>query len=525
MATKNYKSDFNFILHLYSVLTDSAGKEKERTELPWPDYDWSAKFWTSSKANAYYASCIGGVCTNCRNTDGKIQIVVDNHNMGLGILQVEFRAELPREIYPDGSERNVVPGMLDIELVRGAGDFPSDFEAQLQMPYIKLKYEDLTEEEKAEFQRPVTDATESLQKFQTTAEAAEVKREANEKQRVSAEQTRVAKETERQTKEATRQSQETKRVEAESDREEAETERVSAEEKRAEEFASWETEIDSKADRSELSNVLAEEPLTPDNFPGINTYTREELKMDLFIDMWDQAWNVNGTVYGKYDPVNAPDAEHPFMGNKLWLTYEKAMEIWRMSYHHCLPVVNIAVGSAKVYPPYAFGGSQNFCRTYLPVMLNANYAVQADYMFNYNSEVETILILDNGRAEATFSSSKSIFKGCQKLRKIISKLCFSHTNNSCDTAFYGCPNLEDVDIIFYIGVQSFDFAHSAKLSLDSLKKMVLQAGWLPSDSSHTLTSTITVHPNVYAKLTDETNTEWHQVLIDAAAKNITFATT
>lgn len=126
MATKNYKSDFNFILRLYSVLTDSSGKEKERTELPWPDYDWSAKFWTSSKANAYYASCIGGVCTNCRNTDGKIQIVVDNHNMGLGILQVEFRAELPREIYPDGSERNVVPGVLDIELVRGAGDFPSD---------------------------------------------------------------------------------------------------------------------------------------------------------------------------------------------------------------------------------------------------------------------------------------------------------------------------------------------------------------------------------------------------------------
>lgn len=37
--------------------------------------------------------------------------------------------------------------------------------------------------------------------------------------------------------------------------------------------------------------------------------------------------------------------------------------------------------------------------------------------------------------------------------------------------------------------------------------------------------TITVHPSVYSKLTDESNTEWHKVLLDAAEKNITFATT
>ena len=37
-------------------------------------------------------------------------------------------------------------------------------------------------------------------------------------------------------------------------------------------------------------------------------------------------------------------------------------------------------------------------------------------------------------------------------------------------------------------------------------------------------ATITVHPDVYAKLTDETNTEWHALLALAAEKNITFAT-
>ena len=134
MATKNYQSDFNFILKLYTVLKDKDGKEVSRTELSWPDYDWTAKFWTSSKPNAYTASCIGGVCTNCRNSDGKVLIVVNDHHMGLGTLKVDFKAEFPRELYPDGSERNVVPGDLDIELVRGAGDFPSDFEAELLLP-------------------------------------------------------------------------------------------------------------------------------------------------------------------------------------------------------------------------------------------------------------------------------------------------------------------------------------------------------------------------------------------------------
>ena len=37
--------------------------------------------------------------------------------------------------------------------------------------------------------------------------------------------------------------------------------------------------------------------------------------------------------------------------------------------------------------------------------------------------------------------------------------------------------------------------------------------------------TITVHADVYAKLTDESNTDWHALMTSAAAKNITFATT
>ena len=44
--------------------------------------------------------------------------------------------------------------------------------------------------------------------------------------------------------------------------------------------------------------------------------TREDLKKDLFIDLWNQQC---GSA-GRYDPDGAPDPEHPFFLNKLWIS-------------------------------------------------------------------------------------------------------------------------------------------------------------------------------------------------------------
>lgn len=45
-----------------------------------------------------------------------------------------------------------------------------------------------------------------------------------------------------------------------------------------------------------------------------------------------------------------------------------------------------------------------------------------------------------------------------------------------------------------------------------------------AESVMDITHTITVHPDVYAKLTDENNTKWHELLELATNKNIQFAT-
>ena len=65
---------------------------------------------------------------------------------------------------------------------------------------------------------------------------------------------------------------------------------------------------------------------------------------------------------------------------------------------------------------------------------------------------------------------------------------------------------------------NISFPHSKNLSLASLQYLV-------ENATNTKAITLTVHADVFAKLTDESNTEWHAVAVAALAKNITIATT
>ena len=58
---------------------------------------------------------------------------------------------------------------------------------------------------------------------------------------------------------------------------------------------------------------------------------------------------------------------------------------------------------------------------------------------------------------------------------------------------------------------------SPYLSLDSLQFLIQEA-------TNTSPITITVHADVYAKIQDETQTEWHALIASAQEKQITFAT-
>ncbi len=134
MTKINYRSDFDFILHLRTANGQEAG---------WPDYDWRARIYTSQKVNAVIVSNIGGELTNCFNDNGSIHAVINNHRLTPGVLHIEFEALIPNGLYPDGDEKVVVPEDLDIELVRQASDCPTDIEITLILPYVLASAYDL----------------------------------------------------------------------------------------------------------------------------------------------------------------------------------------------------------------------------------------------------------------------------------------------------------------------------------------------------------------------------------------------
>ena len=505
MTKINYKSDFDFILRL----KDCADPKKT---VPFPEGDFDARFWTSNKANAYTASYRDGVYTNCfRTEDGGMHFVFDDHRMGKGTLHWEPHFELPNDIYPDNMQDLYRKAALDIELVDGDGDCPTTAELEAMLPYIKgepFTFEDFTPEQIAELQRPATEAASSVLKLEKNVETAEKKRIADEQSRQEAEQARIG-------AEETRESNESVRQENEQERKKAETDRQTAEEERAEEFADWESEIDSKADRSELSNVFAEELLTSDNFPDIDTYTREELKMDLFIDLWNNRckYGDDEHAFGGYLPDEAPDVMHPFLLNKIWMTYEEAIQTWMLSHNQ------LGKGSNEAL----FGGyggnyfeSYSKCKTYFPIYCGMSYSAPSLIRaFKHNRIVETLVfVVGYGIVLGINAELKGAFDGCWNLREIMSEI--RSPAEFDNFTFRECRALTEIRIsqLRY----NIWLSDSPLLSLASLQYMVTHA-------VNTSAITITVHPDVFAKLTDETNTEWHALLALAAEKNISFATT
>lgn len=80
--------------------------------------------------------------------------------------------------------------------------------------------------------------------------------------------------------------------------------------------------------------------------------------------------------------------------------------------------------------------------------------------------------------------------------------------------FESCTELELVEK--WNITKSFSIKNCGKLNLQTFQAIVKGA-------QATTAITITVHPDIYAKLTDESNEDWYKVNQDAIAKNVLFA--
>lgn len=108
------------------------------------------------------------------------------------------------------------------------------------------------------------------------------------------------------------------------------------------------------------------------------------------------------------------------------------------------------------------------------------------------------------------------FAGCRKLFSINSILDFRlFKGNIVSTMFVGCNAL--VHVLIHSLKSTISFSDSPLLSLESLQYLITNA-------ANTSAITVTVHADVYAKIQDETQADWHALIASAQEKQITFTT-
>lgn len=424
MTAKNYKSDFDFIQRVVLCVRHDDGT-CSKTDVGWPDYDWTATYYTYNRANAYVASCIGGVCTNCFNDNGRIHVIVHDHYLGKGELRVELRAWLPNDIYPGGTQKQVEPAPTGIELVDGPGDCPTEIEVEVMLPYIKG---DPGEPGERGPQGPQGPSGEAGPQGEPGASAYDLAVEGG-----------------------------------------------------------------YEGSEDEFSAALAD-------IASIKNQPPQWL-----IDVFEA------------DPNGGFDREHMvFTLHGLTLTVQEAMATAMRG--------NKLTGNSDYC---GLGAAAKIRANLTPVnSSNASYCRSYDYLFRGQTQLEVAVLSgynNKGGTElnlpgiSTMGTMYGMFDGCASLRKVLGfvYMVYAGVSTSSNNAFRGCVALEDIwldRIRADINMQD-----CGRLSLWTMQMAIRSA-----DNSKPIT--FTVHPDVYAKLTDEANTEWHQVLVDAAVRDIIFAT-
>lgn len=244
-------------------------------------------------------------------------------------------------------------------------------------------------------------------------------------------------------------------------------------------------------------------------------YLTDSAKMRLFIDQWDAAWKVSGTVYGKYDPENAPDAEHPFMGNEIWMTYEEAILVMEyssgFSAYQRISLVNIPIKTLLPIP-------LNFYNTYVDIMDMRE--LRAIRFIEYRGNAQVI------------SQQPWFIPSCGNLTRIEGTFNISNMDlSACVRFLRDSGNIKEFRAS---GLNKhLNLITNSKLSLATMQYLVDNASTAITAEKPVV---VTVHADVFAKLTgdmtneaaaaltDDEKTAWAAVLTAATSKYISFAT-
>lgn len=330
---------------------------------------------------------------------------------------------------------------------------------------------------------------------------AEQSRVETENNRVTAENTRVEKENERQTAENTRNTNE-------QSRKEAETNRVKAEEGRVTEFNRLKSESETATQNATNQADYAKQQ--GDNVAGtVNEIKTAQDELTTSINNLTTVLNTqqgNRALYVAAGAVYNKQTGFYELNGLTDITEEQMREIY------------VKTNEMDKYNDLTSSYPGAKIRANLGFYENTYRFQKSISIFNaFRSGQFEVLKLgaDSLNYWTPVSNVNSAFTACRKLTKIIGVLDFSKITSNVNYTFVSCEKLNSV-FIKNLKI-SIPFSDSPLLSLESLQYLITNA-------ANTSAITVTVHADVYDKIQDETNAEWHALIETAAAKQITFAT-
>ncbi|MBD5230824.1 MAG: hypothetical protein HDS66_01535 [Bacteroidales bacterium] len=212
------------------------------------------------------------------------------------------------------------------------------------------------------------------------------------------------------------------------------------------------------------------------------------------IDVWDQVWGENGR-YNKGTGYFEAHLSGP--APILDITYSQALSI--------IDAGRLTGDNAA----YRYANNDNL-RTAIPRAGTPTLRANQTFISCHNIEV-----VDASKLKAGVMT----FYGCHKLHAIIN---MDSIND--DIISQGCFPTHDGLTTLYGGIQgtypTIDLRHYSRLSIDSFRYIITHK----AEKVMNITHTLIVHPDIYAKITDADNEEWHTLMYLAQENNIIFAT-
>ena len=235
-------------------------------------------------------------------------------------------------------------------------------------------------------------------------------------------------------------------------------------------------------------------------------YLKDSAKRAVFIDRWNaRCVDMYGNKCGGYN-----EATGYFELNGLTdITYAQAMEIMSSAPYWCrAPIGSMpSMSLLNIRTAFPFGGYGNSLGA---AALNSTFK---------NCEKLEVVVVQSGN----FTPLNGTFSGCKKLRKVV--LNTEYSTSFDNAAFYQCYALEELSVQSQI-LSNINLSPCSRLSVASASNITAKGK---------SGITVTVHADVFAKLTgdmtneaaaaltDDEKAAWAAVLEAACAKNISFA--